>query len=249
MGLRPYLLRNAEPSSSARSPTSSMSGSIPAPAISRCLTPENGLPWPADMYLEGGDQYRGWFHSSLLIGVGPQRASTLTKNAQPTVGRSMRKGAPCPNQSATLSSRKKSSAKKAPISSASGLHRSISPKTCACRKSFSSAFRKPYRKLRNTFRWMLGNLGLLRSGGRWSCLLRRWLGIDAWILGRADDACRALPRLVRPICVSQGLSRRLRLSQPLSLSAVYFDVAKDRLYTAGPHSQARRSAQTALCFA
>ena len=34
------------------------------------LTPQNGLPWPSDMYLEGGDQYRGWFHSSLLIGVG-----------------------------------------------------------------------------------------------------------------------------------------------------------------------------------
>ncbi len=34
------------------------------------LTPENGLRWPADLYLEGGDQYRGWFQSSLLIGVG-----------------------------------------------------------------------------------------------------------------------------------------------------------------------------------
>ncbi|MGH9593340.1 MAG: class I tRNA ligase family protein, partial [Bryobacteraceae bacterium] len=44
------------------------------------LTPANALPWPADMYLEGGDQYRGWFHSSLLIGVAlkggaPYRAS------------------------------------------------------------------------------------------------------------------------------------------------------------------------------
>ncbi len=34
------------------------------------LTEANDLPWPSDMYLEGGDQYRGWFHSSLLIGVG-----------------------------------------------------------------------------------------------------------------------------------------------------------------------------------
>ena len=33
------------------------------------LTPENALPWPPNMYLEGGDQYRGWFHSSLLVGV------------------------------------------------------------------------------------------------------------------------------------------------------------------------------------
>src|SRR5579864_2466982 len=33
------------------------------------LTPENGIPWPSNLYLEGGDQYRGWFHSSLLVGV------------------------------------------------------------------------------------------------------------------------------------------------------------------------------------
>jgi len=39
------------------------------------LTPENHLPWPSDMYLEGGDQYRGWFHSSLLIGVGLKNQS------------------------------------------------------------------------------------------------------------------------------------------------------------------------------
>ena len=34
------------------------------------LTARNDLAWPSDMYIEGGDQYRGWFHSSLLIGVG-----------------------------------------------------------------------------------------------------------------------------------------------------------------------------------
>ncbi len=39
------------------------------------LTPANDLPWPSDMYLEGGDQYRGWFHSSLLIGVGLKNES------------------------------------------------------------------------------------------------------------------------------------------------------------------------------
>ncbi len=39
------------------------------------LTPENGLPWPSDMYLEGGDQYRGWFQSSLLIAVGLKNQS------------------------------------------------------------------------------------------------------------------------------------------------------------------------------
>ncbi len=52
-----------------------MCGSIPACSHLETLTPENHLPWPADMYLEGGDQYRGWFHSSLLVGVGLKGAS------------------------------------------------------------------------------------------------------------------------------------------------------------------------------
>ncbi len=39
------------------------------------LTPQNGLEWPSDMYMEGGDQYRGWFQSSLLVGVGLKNGS------------------------------------------------------------------------------------------------------------------------------------------------------------------------------
>jgi len=38
-----------------------------------------GLPWPSDMYLEGGDQYRGWFHSSLLLGVGLRAARRIAR--------------------------------------------------------------------------------------------------------------------------------------------------------------------------
>ena len=45
------------------------------------LTPKNSLPWPADMYLEGGDQYRGWFHSSLLVGVALKGAAPYRATA------------------------------------------------------------------------------------------------------------------------------------------------------------------------
>ena len=45
------------------------------------LTPENNLPWPSDMYLEGGDQYRGWFQSSLLIAVALKGASPYRASA------------------------------------------------------------------------------------------------------------------------------------------------------------------------
>ena len=47
-----------------------MCGLSPARRISPCLRADNGHRWPADVYLEGPDQYRGWFQSSLLVGVG-----------------------------------------------------------------------------------------------------------------------------------------------------------------------------------
>ena len=72
--------RTAAGPRSARKATFWTSGSIRASSHLAVLTPENHLPWPADMYLEGGDQYRGWFHSSLLIavalnGAAPYRAT------------------------------------------------------------------------------------------------------------------------------------------------------------------------------
>ena len=65
--------------SSARKWTSSTCGSSPAPATRRCWDTEPGLPWPADLYLEGGDQYRGWFHSSLLCAVGGERRRAVSQ--------------------------------------------------------------------------------------------------------------------------------------------------------------------------
>ena len=43
------------------------------------LTLANDLPWPSDLYIEGGDQYRGWFQSSLLIGVALRGASPVSR--------------------------------------------------------------------------------------------------------------------------------------------------------------------------
>ena len=61
--------RSAAPASSTRRRTSSTSGSTPARRTRPCSGQRADLPWPADVYLEGSDQHRGWFHSSLLIGV------------------------------------------------------------------------------------------------------------------------------------------------------------------------------------
>ena len=62
--------RTAAAPSSKKKLTSSTSGWNPARAISRSIADEPAYPWPSDLYLEGGDQYRGWFQSSLLCAMG-----------------------------------------------------------------------------------------------------------------------------------------------------------------------------------
>ena len=63
--------------SSARRWTSWMCGSSRARAGTRCWIVEPELHWPADLYTEGGDQHRGWFHSSLLTSVGIARCGAV----------------------------------------------------------------------------------------------------------------------------------------------------------------------------
>ena len=102
-----------------------------------------------------------------------------------------------------------------------------------------------YRKLRNTFRYALGNLRRFRSGRR------RRAGRRAARDRPVDPAARrgtggALPRAGTKSFEFHRSITRVYDFATVDLSAIYFDVLKDRLYTTAPRSQARRSAQTAL---
>jgi isoleucyl-tRNA synthetase len=68
--LRERSARTAGHADSKRKPTSSTCGWNPARAIWRSSMMSRSYPWPSDLYLEGGDQYRGWFQSSLLCAMG-----------------------------------------------------------------------------------------------------------------------------------------------------------------------------------
>jgi isoleucyl-tRNA synthetase len=202
-----------------------------------------GLPWPADMYLEGGDQYRGWFHSSLLVGVGlkdgsPYRSSALSGWVLDGEGRAMHKS----------------------------LGNSIEPEEIikdngaeiirlwAASVEFSEDVRlsptiltrlvEAYRKLRNTFRYMLGNLAdfdpVLDS-----IPAPEMREIDQWILLRAEDLV-ARCRIWYDNFEFHKVYHTVYAFATVDLSAIYFDVLKDRLYTSATRSKARRSAQTAL---
>jgi isoleucyl-tRNA synthetase len=207
------------------------------------LTPENGLPWPANMYLEGGDQYRGWFHSSLLVGVGLKGEAPYRE---------------CATNGWTLDEQGRAMSKSQGI----GIHPDqVIPKhgadvlrLWASSVDFSEDVRlsdtilarlsEAYRKFRNTFRWALGNLNDFDPAID-SVSPSEMREIDLWVLSRTE-------RLVAD-CLAfyqefgfHKVYRAVYDFATTDLSAIYFDAAKDRLYTAAPKSHSRRSAQTAV---
>jgi isoleucyl-tRNA synthetase len=91
---------------------------------------------------------------------------------------------------------------------------------------------------------MLGNLGPFDPASE-GVAGNALLGIDAWILTRAEDLVARCLEFYKEYAFHK-VYRAVYDFAATDLSAVYFDVAKDRLYTAGPNSVARRSSQTAL---
>jgi isoleucyl-tRNA synthetase len=199
--------------------------------------------WPADVYLEGPDQYRGWFHSSLLIGVGikhhaPYRQVvthgwTLDEHGRPmskSLGNVVLPSEICEKWGADLLR----------LWVASQEYQSDVKMSDRVMTQLSEA----YRKIRNTFRFALGNLGDF-DPARDALSNERLEEMDRWMLGRTAELvkkCREwyeayefhrVYHAIHDFCV-------------VDLSAFYYDVLKDRLYTKAPKSAARRSAQTAI---
>jgi isoleucyl-tRNA synthetase len=207
------------------------------------LCDDNGLSWPSDMYLEGGDQYRGWFHSSLLVGVGTRSASPYRECAThgwalDGEGRAMSKS--LGNVIAPEEIIKNYGAEVLRLWSASVEFWEDVRISDVIITRLSEA----YRKLRNTFRYALGNLhdfdpakdavpaGQLRE-------------IDQWILFNAADLVMRCRAAYNDFAFHR-VYRAMYDFATIDLSSIYFDVLKDRLYTSAPQSHARRSAQTAL---
>jgi isoleucyl-tRNA synthetase len=101
-----------------------------------------------------------------------------------------------------------------------------------------------YRKLRNTFRYALGNLADFDPETD-SVPPGQLLELDQWILLRAESLVEKCLSWYDQLAF-QKVYRAVYDFATIDLSAIYFDVLKDRLYTAAPRSLARRSAQTAL---
>jgi isoleucyl-tRNA synthetase len=207
------------------------------------LTSQNGLPWPSDMYMEGGDQYRGWFHSSLLVGVGlkgasPYRACATHGWTLDAQGRAMHKSKGNAIEPEEII--KQGGAEMLRLWTASVEFTEdvrLSP-------VILERLVEAYRKLRNTFRYALGNLNDFDPVAD-AVPHEQMVEIDRWILARAEDVIRRC-RVWYDELAFHKVYRAIYDFATTDLSALYFDVLKDRLYTSATRNVARRSGQTAL---
>ncbi|MGI8743847.1 MAG: isoleucine--tRNA ligase [Bryobacteraceae bacterium] len=207
------------------------------------LTPANQLPWPSNMYMEGGDQYRGWFHSSLLVGVAlkgeaPYKACATNGWALDGEGKAMHKSLGNSIEPDEITKQHGADVLRLWTASVEFTEDVRMSKTILDRLT------EAYRKFRNTFRWALGNLEGY-DPERDAVGPDKMAELDVWILLRSEE----LVAKCRGWYDEFAFHKVYRAAYDFvttDLSAIYFDVVKDRLYTAATRSRSRRSAQTAL---
>jgi isoleucyl-tRNA synthetase len=207
------------------------------------LTPENKLPWPSNMYMEGGDQYRGWFQSSLLIGVGLKDSAPYRECA--THGWTLDEHGHAMHKSKGNSIEPEEIYKQGGAELLRLWTASVEfTEDVTLSKTILDRLTEAYRKLRNTFRYALGNLHDF-DPAKDAVPVAEMLEIDRWILSRAEDVVRRCRAAYSELAFHK-VYRAVYDFATTDLSAVYFDVLKDRLYTAATRGRARRSGQTAL---
>jgi isoleucyl-tRNA synthetase len=201
------------------------------------------LRWPADLYLEGGDQHRGWFQHALWTGVALKGAApfrqVLTHGwVLDAEGKAMHKSAG--NAIDPMDVMKESGADILRMWVAAEDY----TQDVAIGNTLISRMSESYRRVRNTFRFILGNLSDF-DPAKDSVADADLSALDRWAL-------LELRSFLVQVDAAYGRYEFTRVFHELdnfcavTLSARYFDILKDRLYTHGVSSRTRRSAQTAL---
>ena len=209
------------------------------------LEPREDLRWPADLYLEGSDQHRGWFHSALLTAVGtrkraPYKAVLTHGFVVDADGRKMSKSLGNVIAPSEVIDRYGAEILRLWVS-ATDYREDIRISENILRQ-LSDA----YRRIRNTSRFMLGNLfdfDPKTDEVSYDAMLQ----IDRFALhklqGLIQKTLKAYDQYEYHI-----IYHALHNYCTLDLSAFYLDILKDRLYTAPPKSVARKSAQTVMYY-
>ncbi len=207
------------------------------------LDQEPELSWPADLYTEGGDQHRGWFHSSLLTSVAVREAAPYKMVATSgwtldEQGRAFSKS--LGNGVDPVDVAKRLGAEIIRLWVASVDFR----EDVAASENLMQRVSDNYRKLRNTLRFLLGNLHDFTPATD-AVIFSQMEPLDKYILARMAE----LDAKIREAYDDFEFHRAYQALNEFintDLSALYLDVLKDRLYTLAPNHPARRSAQTAM---
>lgn len=207
------------------------------------LKTRDELSWPADLYLEGSDQHRGWFQSSLLTSVGVEKKApyrhVLTHGfLVDGEGRKMSKSLGNVIDPLQVIERSGADILRLWVSS------SDYGSDIAISEEILQRITEAYRRIRNTIRFLLGNLvdfDLQKDGISYN----EMVNLDRWALLRLNqliERCRDSYDEYRFYLVYHSIYNFCNVD----LSAFYLDILKDRLYTFKAESRERRSAQTAL---
>ena len=199
--------------------------------------------WPADIYLEGSDQHRGWFHSSLLVGIGTRGRApfnqVLTHGfVMDDQGRKMSKS--LGNTVAPQDIIKQSGAEILRLWASMVDYR----EDIKVGKEVLARTVEAYRKIRNVIRVLVANLYDFDPKDD-VVTKARMLEVDRWALAKYADAAERIVKAYDHFDYP-GIFQAVSQLITVDLSAFYIDVTKDRMYTFGPKSEARRSGQTAM---
>ena len=201
-----------------------------------------GLPWPADLYLEGSDQHRGWFQTSLLEAIGTRGAApfkaVLTHGfVLDERGHKMSKSLGNVTAPQTVTDKLGADILRLwVVNSDVSEDLRIGPDILKQQAEL-------YRRLRNTLRWLLGSLDGFSEGERVAEAAMPEL--ERWVLHRLAELDG---RMRRALDTHEwtGVYPDIHNFCSADLSAFYFDVRKDILYCDAPDSERRRAVRTVL---
>ncbi|MCR5088969.1 MAG: isoleucine--tRNA ligase [Oscillospiraceae bacterium] len=199
--------------------------------------------WPSTMYIEGGDQYRGWFQSSLLVAVGafgkgaPYQECLTHGWTVDGEGQAMHKSLGNGVDPADLIKEFGADILRLWAGSAD-YHVDV-----RCSKEIFKQLSQNYLKFRNTARYCLGNLDGFDPNR--PVAAEDMLPLDRWVMTRLNELIEKVEAAYQNY-EFHVVSHAINDFCVVELSSFYLDIIKDRLYCEGRDSLKRRSAQTAL---
>lgn len=201
------------------------------------------LPWPADLYLEGGDQYRGWFHSSLLCAVGtrghaPYRGVATNGWTLDPQGRATSKTLGNGIDPVKIAENKGAEIIRLWVASVDF------QEDVTVSDELMDRIGASYRDVRNTLRYILSSLFDFNPA-KDALPFKDLMPLDQYELLLAADFAERVRKWYESFEFHRIYHQLNEYSNSV-LSNVYFAVIKDRLYTSAPDSHARRSAQTTV---